>query len=119
NGAGKTTLFNAISRFVTPTTGQIVFDSVSLNGVPSHMIPVQHGIARTFQELALFDDMSVADSVMMGCHRSLREGFLGAMLGFPSIAREESEAFKRVCDLMEFFEIAHLGDEPVKNLSYG
>src|SRR5262249_44293910 len=75
NGAGKTTLFNCLSRLYVPNEGDIVFEGRSILSLPQHAIP-KLGIGRTFQNVALFDRMSVLDNVKVGCHSRTSSGFV-------------------------------------------
>src|SRR5216683_1026154 len=82
NGAGKTTLFNCLSRFYSPDSGDIRVDGESIRRSPRHAIP-KLGIARTFQNVALFDDLTVLDNVMVGAHSVSTGGFLAYALSLP------------------------------------
>src|SRR5919107_3595257 len=88
NGAGKTTLFNCLSRLYTPNGGDILFEGVSILNRPRHDIP-RIGIGRTFQNVALFDRMSVLDNVKVGCHSESQAGFIASALRLPSTKAEE------------------------------
>src|SRR6202158_1986033 len=88
NGAGKTTLFNCISRLYDPHAGSIVFDGRPLASFSRHEIATR-GIARTFQNVALFATMTTRDNVRVGAHSLARGGFLASALGLPLAAREE------------------------------
>ena len=89
NGAGKTTLFNCLSRLYTPNGGDILFEGKSILGRPRYNIP-QIGIGRTFQNVALFDRMSVLDNVKVGCHSRSSTSFLDNALRLPKVAPEEA-----------------------------
>src|SRR5450631_92205 len=82
NGAGKTTLFNCISKLYTPTAGDIAFEGRPLRGMKRHAI-ARAGVARTFQNLALFASMSVRENVRVGAHARTGAGFLGSALALP------------------------------------
>ena len=84
NGAGKTTLFNCLSRLYTPNGGDMLFEGKSILGQPRHAIP-QIGIGRTFQNVALFDRMTVLDNVKVGCHSRSRTGFFANALRLPKV----------------------------------
>ena len=89
NGAGKTTLFNCLCRLYVPNGGDILFEGMSILGRPRHAIP-RIGIGRTFQNVALFDRMSVLDNVKVGCHSRTRPSFFDNALRLPRVAPEES-----------------------------
>lgn len=118
NGAGKTTVFNLITGNYEPNTGTILFDNKSLGGMPTHAI-VEQGIARTFQTIRLFQNMSVLENVLAGCHCRMRSGALAAMLRTPAQRREEEEALRQANAELEFVGLAHEWRNKAKNLSYG
>lgn len=116
NGAGKTTLFNVISRLYDATTGTIRFDGDDLLSVPAHGI-ARVGIARTFQNVALFPGLSVLDNVRVGAHTEGRTGPVRGMLG---LARRESrEAEGTARELLARLDLAHLADRPAAGLPFG
>src|SRR5215471_8243183 len=88
NGAGKTTLFNCLSRFYQPASGDILFENRSILKAPRHAIPAI-GLGRTFQNVALFDELSVIDNVKVGCHSRSSAGFLPSAFGLPGVKAEE------------------------------
>jgi branched-chain amino acid transport system ATP-binding protein len=90
NGAGKTTLFNLISGFLPPYEGEIIFEGQTLNGLPPHRV-ASLGIARTFQNLKLFTNMSVIENVMTGLHLQSKAGMFGTAFRLPSVKREERD----------------------------
>ena len=104
NGAGKTTLFNCLSRLYTPSGGDILFEGQSILGRPRHAIP-QIGIGRTFQNVALFDNMSVLDNVKVGCHSVSSTSFFDNALRLPKVHGEEEQITRRSLELIEFMEI--------------
>src|SRR6059058_3968514 len=87
NGAGKTTLFNCLSRLYQPSAGDILFEGQSILSVPRHRIPAI-GIGRTFQNVALFDRLTVLENVMVGRHSRTSGGFVANALRLPSVAQE-------------------------------
>lgn len=118
NGAGKTTLFNIISRLIREDAGQLLLDGQPLSGVRPHHMSAR-GVARTFQNLAVFKHRSVVENILVGMHSQLRTGMLGAAVFLPSVRRAEVEARERAEEIIEFLEIESLRDQPVGSLSYG
>ena len=118
NGAGKTSLFNCISRLYTPNAGSIAFDGVRLETVPRHAIAAL-GIARTFQNLALFSTLSVRENVMVGVHSLARGGFFVNGLALPHARREERRIAERADELLEEFRLVAVADRLVGELPFG
>jgi branched-chain amino acid transport system ATP-binding protein len=109
NGAGKTTLFNCLSRLYTPNRGDILFEGASLLDRPPHRI-AELGIARTFQNLALFPRQSVLDNVRIGGHTTCRGDFLSDTLHLPWVRRQETaleEAVWALLGALDLREVAH------------
>jgi branched-chain amino acid transport system ATP-binding protein len=104
NGAGKTTLFNCLSRLYIPDSGDILFQNRSILGLPRHAIP-QIGIGRTFQNVALFDRMSVLDNIKVGCHSRTSTGFLASALRLPKAEPEERRITDRAKELVTFMDL--------------
>ncbi|QBD78080.1 ABC transporter ATP-binding protein [Ktedonosporobacter rubrisoli] len=119
NGAGKTTVFNLITGIYRPTTGNILLEGKSLVGDNPDQI-VARGITRTFQNIRLFNNMTVLENVLVGQHTQLKAGLLGSLFRPPRVKQEEEAARKRALDLLTFFGTALLErqDEFVMNLSY-
>ena len=113
NGAGKTTLFNCISRLYDPNAGSIRFEGQSLSGAPRHTIAAL-GIARTFQNVALFATMSTRDNVRVGAHDLARGGFLANALALPLAGREERRLAERADALIDEFGLQFVADRPVE-----
>ena len=110
NGAGKTTLFNCLSRLYVPDQGDILFEGRSILRQPRHAIP-RIGIGRTFQNVALFDRMSVIDNIKVGCHSRTSTGFLTNALRLPRSEPEERRITERAEELARFMDVeahAHL-----------
>ena len=118
NGAGKTTLFNCLSRLYDSRSGDIRFAGVSLSTVPCHAI-ARLGIGRTFQNLALFDTMSVLDNVMAGGHCRGRSGFLSDSLRLPRVAPEEAALRRTAAELLDFLGLTDVAAAPVSALPFG
>jgi branched-chain amino acid transport system ATP-binding protein len=115
NGAGKTTLFNCLSRLYIPNEGNIDFEGRCILKSPRHAIPTI-GLSRTFQNVALFDHLSVLDNVKVGCHSQSSRGFLANALRLPGVAAEERRITERACELIEFMDLkpfAHLRAGPL------
>ena len=118
NGAGKTTVFNLITGIYRPEQGEIRFKEASLVGLPTHRI-VSLGIARTFQTIRLFQNLSVLENVLSGWHCRMHAGSLRAMLRTPGQRREERQALARASEMLEFVRLRHEARQLAKNLSYG
>jgi len=117
NGAGKTTLFNCLSRLYECDAGNITFDGKALLGMPRHRI-AQLGIGRTFQNVALFANMSVLDNVMVGRHCRTRSGFLSNALRLPRVAAEARATAERAHALVHFVGLDALADTAVAQLPF-
>lgn len=118
NGAGKTTVFNMITGFLTPTSGRVLWQGRDITGWPPHAVTAQ-GIARTFQNIRLFTDMTVLENVMVSFHHKIRSRFWKAMLGLPSHRREEKRIEKEAREFLEELHLGHLADEKAGSLPYG
>ena len=119
NGAGKTTVFNLITGIYRPSSGDIVLAGRTLTGLSPDKV-LKRGIARTFQNIRLFNNMTVLENVLVGQHTQLKAGILGSTFRPPSVVREEAEARKRAIELLSFFgsELVERQEEYVINLSY-
>ncbi|MGA2466660.1 MAG: ABC transporter ATP-binding protein [Thermodesulfobacteriota bacterium] len=118
NGAGKTTLFNCVTGFYRPEAGEILFNSHSLVGLLPDQI-VRLGIARTYQNIRLFPNLTAIENVLVGLHGHLKSGFLGIVLNLPATQQEEKEAAEEARRLLKFVNLAGKGDFLAKNLPYG
>ena len=118
NGAGKTTLFNIVAGFYTPTAGRVVFQGRDITGKRPHEVTAL-GIARTFQNIRLFANMSALDNVLVGMHTRLHATPLGAILRTPGVVREEREARERARELLRFVGLRGRDEEWARNLPYG
>ena len=122
NGAGKTTFFNMVAGIYQPSAGEIVFDGTPIHGPRRSLRPDQvtaRGIARTFQNIRLFANMTALENVLIGMHTRLHSGPLGAVLGLRSVAVEEAEARAKGRQLLEYVGLGGKGPVTAKNLAYG
>ena len=120
NGAGKTTLFNVVTGIYRPDDGEIVFDGRSITGLQPHEI-AQRGVARTFQTLRLFLNMSVKENVMAAAYGHTRAGIFRSILRTPGMRREEHEIHRLAEERLAFFGARLMGyrwDQPAYSLSY-
>lgn len=118
NGAGKTTLFNMVAGFYQPTSGAIYFEGRPIHRRPPHQITAL-GIARTFQNIRLFTNLTVLENVLVGMHTRLKSGAFGAVLRPPWYLKEEREARGRAMELLALVELDSFGAEMAANLPYG
>ena len=118
NGAGKTTFFNCLTGFYQIDEGTLEFNGQSVVGLESYEI-TQLGISRTFQNIRLFNNMTVLEHIMVGQEPHLKSTWIGALLGLPSVRREEENTVQRAKELLEFVGLKGIGDSLAKNLPYG
>lgn len=118
NGAGKTTLFNIITGIYAPTEGQVIFRERPINGMPPHIV-ARLGIGRTFQNIRLFNKLSVLDNVRVGAHGVTRTGLLSGMLRLPAARREEQQIMGNALELLEVMGLYEKRFEYADNLAYG
>lgn len=118
NGAGKTTLFNMASCLLHPSSGRIHFQGEDITGLPAHALSAR-GMARTFQNLAVFKHESVINNILTGMHAQLSTGIFGAALFWGPTRRAEIAAREAAEEIVEFLEIETIRDVPVGTLSYG
>ena len=117
NGAGKTTLFNVISRLYEASNGSVRFDGADLLAMAPHQI-ANAGIARTFQNLALVQGLSVVDNVMVGAHSRTTGGFVGSLFGLPVRSREKALR-EEAMGLLERLGLSKVAAMPAAGLPYG
>jgi branched-chain amino acid transport system ATP-binding protein len=119
NGAGKTTVFNLITGIYQPTSGEILLEGQSLVGPTPDQI-VKLGITRTFQNIRLFNNMTVMENVLVGLHTQLKAGLFGSLFRPPNVRHEEEKARHRALELLGFFgtTLVEREEEYVMNLSY-
>jgi len=118
NGAGKTSLLNMISGFYRPDTGSIIFEGKDITGSRPSQVAV-FGIARTFQNIALFSGMTVLDNIMLGRHVRMKAGVLSSFVYWGLAQKEEVAHRARVEELIEFLELEDLRKQPTSGLAYG
>jgi len=118
NGAGKTTFFNCVTGFYQPEGGDILLGDHSLVGLMPDRI-VCLGIARTYQNIRLFPDLTAIENVLVGLHSHLHAGFFGIVFGTPATRKEERLATEEANRLLKFVNLAGKGDLLAKNLPYG
>ncbi|WP_394328247.1 ABC transporter ATP-binding protein [Couchioplanes caeruleus] len=118
NGAGKTTCFNAMTGVYRPTSGAIRFNGQSIVGRKKHEI-TRGGIARTFQNVRLFPEMTALENVMVGADAHHKTSVIGALFRLPRHWKEERLGREKSMDLLRFVGIAHRAGEVSRNLSYG
>lgn len=118
NGAGKTTFFNVITGLYTPDSGQFELGGAAYTPSTVHEV-AKAGIARTFQNIRLFAEMTALENVMVGRHVRTRSGLLGAVLRTPSFRREEAAIRARARELLEYVGIGRYADYKARTLSYG
>ena len=118
NGAGKTTLFRMITGGYAPDAGAIHFDGKRVSGLKPHSI-AEHGIARTFQNIRLFGNMTALENVMVGRHVRTRAGVIGAVFRGTRTRREEHEIVSRAHELLDYCGIAGRSNDLARALSYG
>ncbi len=118
NGAGKTTVFNLLTGVYTPTSGKIFLNGKNLDGMST--VKRSHaGIARTFQNIRLFKQISVLDNVLVGLNHSMRYSILGSILRLPRYWKEEKAAKEKALKLLSLFDMQDLADVKAGNLPYG
>ncbi len=118
NGAGKTTLFNCLSRLYTPTTGEILFEGTSILDKPPHLMP-DVGIGRTFQNVALFPNLTVMENVLVGGHSRSRGDAISDALTLPWVRREERKLRTVAQDAIDYLDLGPVANRIVAGLPFG
>ncbi|MCT9088233.1 ABC transporter ATP-binding protein [Streptomyces sp. ASQP_92] len=117
NGAGKTTFFNCLTGLYVPTEGKVTYKDTVLPPKP-HLV-TQAGVARTFQNIRLFPNMTVLENVLVGRHTRTKEGLWSALLRLPGFKKAENASRERAMELLEFTGLAAKADHLSRNLPYG
>lgn len=118
NGAGKTTFFNCITGFYRPEDGEVIFQSRLLNEMRPDQITAL-GIARTYQNIRLFQNMTALENILVGQHSRMTVGVAGAIFNPPGVRKQEAKAVQEANRLLEFIGLRGMGDTLAKNLPYG
>ena len=118
NGAGKSTIFNLISRLYEPSSGTIHYGDIDLLKIPAHIV-VHAGIARTFQNIELFEQATVLQNLLVGRHSHMSANPLTSFAFLPSVKKSEIAHRRKVEDIIDLLEIAQYRDEKIADLSYG
>ncbi len=118
NGAGKTTVFNVLTGVYEKTEGKMTFMDRDLSGLKPYQV-TQRGMARTFQNIRLFNDMSVVDNVKVAYHQRTSYSTFSALFRLPSYYSGEEKMHKKAMDLLKIFKLDHKAEEVAKNLPYG
>ena len=118
NGAGKTTVFNLLTKVYQPTRGTVLLDGIDTHNMSTVQVN-KAGIARTFQNIRLFDNLSVEDNVKIGMHNAIHSGLLSSVLRLPSYWREEKIAHQRALELLSLFDMQDLAGHEAGSLPYG
>ena len=118
NGAGKTTIFNLVSRIYDPTAGRLIFEDHDITATPPHRI-AELGIARTFQNIELFEHATLLQNLLLARHVHRKSGFFSELLFLPSVRRMEVEHREAVEKVIDFLDLQQYRDALVVNLPYG
>ena len=118
NGAGKTTVFNLLTKVYEPTRGTSLINGTDMKGMDTVQVS-RHGIARTFQNIRLFSNMSVEDNVRIGLHNQIRYGMFSGILRLPAYWKRERQQHERAMELLSIFGMQDMADVPAGSLPYG
>lgn len=118
NGAGKTTIFNLLTSVYQPTRGSILINGIDTKGMTTNKVN-KLGIARTFQNIRLFSDMTALDNVKVGLHNDIKCPFICSMLHLPPYYKTEEMATQRAMELLDFMDLADVADQKAGSLPYG
>ena len=118
NGAGKTTVFNLLTKVYQPTRGTIMIDGIDTHGMTTAQVN-KLGVARTFQNIRLFDNLSVEDNVKLGMHNQIKYGMASGILRLPAYWKQERIAHERALELLSIFDMQDLAGAKAGSLPYG
>ncbi|HXY31355.1 MAG TPA: ABC transporter ATP-binding protein [Gemmatimonadaceae bacterium] len=118
NGAGKTTLFNIVTGLTAPNTGHLRYRGEDITGLPPHRV-AERGIARTFQNVRLFGELTALENVMIARHVRTRSGLISGVLGLAGSRREERDTHERAAALLALVGLADRAEERARNFAYG
>ena len=118
NGAGKTTIFNLLTGVYQPTRGSVLINGIDIKNMPVHKVN-KLGIARTFQNIRLFTDMTALDNVKVGMHNEIKCSFLASLLRLPAYYRAEAAANMKALELLDFMGLRDVADQKAGSLPYG
>ena len=118
NGAGKTTIFNLLTGVYQPTRGSVLVNGIDIKAMPVHKVN-KLGIARTFQNIRLFTDMTALDNVKVGMHNEIKCSFLASLLRLPAYYRAEAAANMKAMELLDFMGLRDVADQNAGSLPYG
>ena len=118
NGAGKTTVFNLLTKVYEPTRGSAMINGIDMHGMDT-VAASRHGIARTFQNIRLFSNMTVEDNVRIGLHNQVRYGMFTGILRLPGYWKKEKQQHEKAMELLSIFGMQDMGDMLAGSLPYG
>ena len=118
NGAGKTTIFNLLTGVYQPTRGSVLINGIDIKGMPIHKVN-KLGIARTFQNIRLFTEMTALENVKVGMHNEIKCPFLASLLHLPSYYKAEKKSTEKAMELLDFMGLADVADVKAGSLPYG
>ena len=118
NGAGKTTLINVINRIYPPDGGKITIDGVDITGLPTHRV-AGLGVARTFQNVALFTGMTALQNIMLGCHPKMKASFFSSLFYWGLMQKVEAEYREKIERIIGFLKITHIRHSLIGSLPLG
>ena len=118
NGAGKTTVFNLLTNVYQPTRGSILIDGMPTAGKKTYQVN-RMGVARTFQNIRLFKELSVIDNIKVGLHESMKYNLASSLIRLPNYWKEEKKCTERALELLDIFHMTDLANTPAGSLPYG